>query len=193
MLATHPLAWVAGDYCLAVATQLPHERWNDRIGAPPDHTPALRCEHSGFFDFRSPLLLYCQGLRLRAIVLRQQLLGCCSSAAAAVRCLRGPRPPRVDGPESSRRPLPAAAGWLLPGCYAGCEAQLLGMLKIPLFAAPTVKFPELRFLVVLQTCQHVVQTCAPAEMLGGLLKSQEINVTDTVLVNLSLLTTGNLY
>jgi hypothetical protein len=72
------------------------------------------------------------------------------------------------------------------------EAQLLGMLKIPLFAAPTVKFPELRFLVV-QTCQHVVQTCAPAEMLGGLLKSQEINVTDTVLVNLSLLTTGNLY
>jgi hypothetical protein len=28
-------------------------------------------------------------------------------------------------------------------------------------------------------------------MLGGLLKSQEINVTDTVLVNLSLLTTGN--
>ena len=49
------------------------------------------------------------------------------------------------------------------------------MLKIPLFAAPTVKFPELRFLVV-QTCQNVVQTCAPAEMLGGLLKSQEINV-----------------
>ena len=54
------------------------------------------------------------------------------------------------------------------------------MLKIPLFAAPTVKFPELRFLVV-QTCQNVVQTCAPAEMLdlGGLLKSQEINVTDS--------------
>jgi hypothetical protein len=115
MLATHPLAWVAGDYCLAVATQLPHERWNDRIGAPPDHTPALRCEHSGFFDFRSPLLLYCQGLRLRAIVLRQQLLGCCSSAAAAVRCLRGPRPPRVDGPES-RRPLPAGRR-RLAGCW----------------------------------------------------------------------------
>ena len=52
------------------------------------------------------------------------------------------------------------------------------MLKIPLFAAPTVKFPELRFLVV-QTCQNVVQTCAPAEMLGGLLKSQEINVTNS--------------
>jgi hypothetical protein len=97
MLATHPLAWVAGDYCLAVATQLPHERWNDRIGAPPDHTPALRCEHSGFFDFRSPLLLYCQGLRLRAIVLRQQLLGCCSSAAAAVRCLLAGRPPAPGG------------------------------------------------------------------------------------------------
>ena len=75
------------------------------------------------------------------------------------------------------------------------------MLKIPLFAAPTVKFPELRFLVV-QTCQNVVQTCAPAEMLGGLLKSQEINVTDSsrqsqsaypiTVPTLSLLTTGNL-